>query len=427
MREIIVMIMYMNDKKYLIFLIFCSLVLFFIINIPTPIKVHGDGVFYYGWATSMIFDHDIDITNQLQQTESYDFYSRYFLDHNIKTQTHLTPNPYAFGTALLWMPFIFITTVVYHLVGIYDADLIAQSGYSDVYLFVLNFTTWLWGSIALIMIYKTLKYYFNTRISFIATSTLWLATPFVYYQFFEPSMSHTASIMMSSIFLWYVVQSIHKQKISYMMIGSIIFLMIAVRWQNIVFIVAMLPVVVHFFSRRISIKLFMTVVLSTSIFFVIQSYFWKILYDAYVIIPQGSHFIGTSFYFMETLFSTNRGLLVWSPIIMISLIGAFFLYKKQPYIARACILAFLLQWIVNSLLSDPGGGDAFGGRRFISTIPFIAVLLGAFVKHTFVYKKSIVTIGILLIVLNMFLIQAYRLNNIPHSGTITIMHKKSAL
>ena len=199
--------------------------------------------------------------------------------------------------------------------------------------------------------------------------------------------------------------------------------MVTIRWQNIIFVAATLPVYIHFFTKQINIRVFVSIFFATSTFAIIQMYVWKKIYNVFLLIPQGDKFIGKSFHFFEILFSSNRGLFIWSPVIIIALSGIYFLYKKQKYVAIMCILAFVGQWIINSILSDPGGGDAFGGRRFIGVLPFIALMLGAIVERI-KYKKSMLVVALVFVIWNIILIQNYLRGSIPHSGTFNILKIK---
>ncbi|MEN8252479.1 MAG: hypothetical protein ABFQ53_02790, partial [Patescibacteria group bacterium] len=391
-------------------------ILFLIINIPSPIKVQGDGVFYYGWATSVIFDYDIDLTNQLESVAEYDFYSKKFIEEKITTVTGYVPNPYAFGTAILWSPFVILAKIIENIwqTGNFETD-----GYSAIYMFSINFASFLFGVLAFFVVYKTLLFYFDRKISFLSVFVMWLSTPWIYYQFFEPSMSHSASLMMVSLFFWYSMRAINIKKYSWWIFGSIVFLMIAVRWQNVLFVIVIAPLFVKYFSKRINIESLIAIFFGSAFFVFLQMIFWKLTYGSYILIPQGNAFLGKSFYFVDTLFSTNRGFLLWSPIIFLSIMGFFYIFRKNKLIAIICISAFLFQWLLNSVLSDPGGGDAFGGRRFINTIPFLSVSLAAFFEKF--WHKKIIFIGVgALIAWNFILIENYRNGSIPHQGTFNI-------
>lgn len=408
-----------NSKIAALFVI-PAFLLFLLINIPSPVAVRGDGVFYYGWLHSVVFDHDINLSNQLEYFSQYDFYSDKFTREKILTVTEHSPNPYAFGTAILWGPFVLFAHGFNAAANFFGCDFFDLNGYSAIYVFSVNFASWFFGMVSVLIIYKMLLYYFDAKTSIFAIIGLWLATPWVYYQFFEPSMSHAASLMMISVFLLSTIRVIHDQKVSCVALGVIVFLMISVRWQNILFIFAALPLLSYYNSLFIKRVFVVVTIFAMGAFFLLQSIAWKIVYGAYILIPQGSDFVGRSFYFLDTIFSTNRGLLVWSPIFICALAGIYYLFKKDKYIAISCVMAFIFQWFLNSVLSDPGGGDAFGGRRFIGVIPFLALSLGAFAEK--VWSKKVVVALVFLIFWNIILMQNYRINNIPHHGKFDVFN-----
>ena len=151
------------------------------------------------------------------------------------------------------------------------------------------------------------------------------------------------------------------------------------------------------------------------IFWASQAMIWKHLYGQYFLQPQGKYFVRPEFHGLYILFSSNRGLLLWSPIIIFAFLGFYYLYKKSKFLFVVAILAFVSQWILNGSLNDLGGGDAYGARRFIETLPFLALALGAYLEKVKFKKITIITI-IILILWNIILIEYYRQGIIPHHG-----------
>ena len=110
--------------------------------------------------------------------------------------------------------------------------------------FLINFSVWLFGVLSLILIYKNLKHFFSEKISLISALAMWLATPWLYYQFLAPSMNHMASLFLVSLFLFLSMREWRDKKKSWFS-PFVVFLMILTRWQNLFFIFAYAPVVVR--------------------------------------------------------------------------------------------------------------------------------------------------------------------------------------
>jgi hypothetical protein len=405
------------QKIALIIFIFVSIAGFLTLNFPTPIKIEGDGVFYYSWLHTVFFDRDIDIGNQLAHYASYDQGSQWFIENSIKTPTEMTPNPYAFGSAIIWSPAIAVAHgVLLVLPTPWPAD-----GFSLPYVLVINLLSLVFGVVAGFFVYKTLRFWFTVEQSFLAVTALIFATPWIYYQQLEPFMSHLPSLMLVSLWWYLLVRQYQKQKTSLWLVGVVTFLMVVTRWQHLLFLIAYVPLL---WSMRYEYKKAIPIVTALTIpvlmWLGLQAQIWHTLYGSYFLTPQGSRFVRPEFHGLYTLFSSNRGLLLWSPVLVFSFAGLLPLWEYSKSLALAVIGTFVLQWVLNSSLNDLGGGDAFGGRRFIETLPFLAVPLVILFQKYWQWQKVWVIVVVVAIIWNIILIDNYRRGVIPRSGEFEV-------
>lgn len=156
-------------------------------------------------------------------------------------------------------------------------------------------------------------------------------------------------------------------------------------------------------------------ILALAVFVGCQSLIWRELYGLYFLVPQGQRFVRPEFHGLYTLFSSDRGLLLWSPLLILALAGWPWLWHRLRLWAGLAALIFLLQWIANSSLNDLGGGAAFGARRFIETLPWLALPLYSFFSRWKKDRLIWLVIG-LFIIWNLLLIQFYRWGDVPRSG-----------
>lgn len=437
-------------RKVFVLAALLTFALFIILNTPKPIRIEGDGVFYYSWLHSAVFDHDIDFRNQYERFAEYDFYSRKFIEENKITPAGKMPNAYAFGTAIMWLPFFAAAHIVSFFLQNFNHELFRADGYSFLYVLFVNFSGAVYGLLAVFINYRTLRLIFRDHHEKLKTLTavfaIWLATPWIYYQFFEPFMSHMASLFLVSLFVCILIsawnneaetnqKNIHQNfRVNYvanyirknLLLIIIVFLMISTRWQNAIFIFSCIPFLLA--NKRVSafdaIKAFaqkiFPIILPIIAWIVVQSLAWHYLYGKYLLVPQGYRFIQFKFDGFYTLFSSDRGLLLWTPIVVIAILGVFYLFKKSKGLALAVMLAFAGQWAINSSLNDIGGGDAFGARRFIELFPFLSVsLIALFIN----FKKRfwlISFISLLFILWNFVLLVNYRKETLPKSGEFNI-------
>jgi len=76
---------------------------------------------------------------------------------------------------------------------------------------------------------------------------------------------------------------------------------------------------------------------------------------------------------LAVLFSTRRGLFLWTPALLLAAIGLGFLVRRDRLLGAGAIVVLLLSLYVNSAARDWWAGEAFGARRFVGETVFFAL------------------------------------------------------
>jgi hypothetical protein len=287
----------------------CALV--FLATIPFPrVDNHligSDGISYYAITRSMVLDRDFDFTNDYEMLGV----------HAGSTPTGLPANPFAIGTAILWIPFFVLAHVLsVALNGIGLA--VPLNGMSYIYEASVCLGTIAYASLGFIFTYYTIR---KARVgsinsSFWSVIAMWLATPAIYYVIAEPSMSHGLTVFTVAVFLytWYE-PSPNRSIWDWLKIGLATGLVALGRWQDGIIVVVPLAEMGWWLLQR---KLntargaYYLLAFGTTIILVFspQVLMWKTIYDTFLTIPQGNSFFGwTTPQILPTLFSTRHGLL----------------------------------------------------------------------------------------------------------------------
>ncbi|HTM23240.1 MAG TPA: hypothetical protein VL172_22115 [Kofleriaceae bacterium] len=109
-----------------------------------------------------------------------------------------------------------------------------------------------------------------------------------------------------------------------------------------------------------------------------QMLVWQALYGHLWLVPQGPGFMRWDApAWSETLFSSRNGLLAWSPVYAVALLGLLAALRRAPRLAGALLAGVLLQALANGAAWDWWAGGSFGGRRFDSCYLAFAVGLAA--------------------------------------------------
>ena len=225
-------------------------------------------------------------------------------------------------------------------------------------------------------------------------------------------MSHAPSMFAVSLFLYLLYFYPSRGGILGLSAG----LMLLVRWQDAIFLCALLYKTIFDYTPKkdfTKLKNFIITIVTAFITFIPQLLLWKNVYGKFILIPQGNNFIN---WFTpkipDILFSTQHGLISWTPVILICLIGLILFYQKEKKIFLSLVTIFLLNLYVNACVAgDLGGGASFGMRRFVDcSIVFVIGLCAfiEFINQKITLKTTTIILSLLIIWNGLFIVQ-YRL------------------
>jgi hypothetical protein len=411
--------------RTLIILFFICTV-FYILTIPLPrvdgMLIGSDGIGYYMYTRSIVIDRDLDFANE----HAY-FYQKApdSIGQAILTPTKLVANQYAVGSGILWLPFFMVAhTLSKILNGLGFA--VSVDGYSYFYQAAICLGSILYGFLAIVLIYNTIRKFFP-RTALYACLLIWFSTNLIYYQVIEPSMSHMCSLFTCALLVNVWINTRPLEKISHwFIIGLVGGLVALVRQPDVtILILPLLDGLTTKTSISTKIKGSVALVMGFFLFFSFQLATWLTIYGSPFV--DGYSFSGQSFLWfspkiIEVLFSSDHGLFLWHPILIIAILGFIYLRQIDQKLAVLFLLGFLLQVYLIGSWQAWSQGDAFGGRMFIASIPLLALgLCGALEWLVKARQTRLAWIaGILFLGWNgLFLVQ-YRLGYIPPHGLISL-------
>jgi hypothetical protein len=242
--------------------------------------------------------------------------------------------------------------------------------------------------LGLLALYSLSTRYFGPWPAFMAVLGIWFGTPYVNYLYFEPAYAHVLAASLVALFIWsYLAYRAHMRWIWLLGTGALAGLMVLTRWQNAVFLI--IPLIdmgvnvvrigsssqKHMTRALIHGGVFISIVM---LLFTLQMLAWRQLYGHWLTVPMGSDAMRWfAPALLEVLFSARNGLLAWTPLVAVSVVGLVALYRHEPHLAVGLTIALLAQWWVNASVADWWGGSAFGSRRFIdSSVVFALGLAG---------------------------------------------------
>lgn len=324
----------------------------------TPGISRPDGAGYFAYLPSTYFDRDLLFFDEWARIGLVRPDGQ-ILFKDVTATAHLS-NHWTAGASLAWYP------------AFVAGDLLARAtgeprdGFSTPYVAAVVTATALAGLLTLLIGARMA----NAK----AAIAVWLGSPLAYYSLRAPTMSHAISALACAVVVW-----LCAQKRSAFAIGLAVGFACAVRPQNAP--VALVPL--FFIGWRRAHVLLAGALLAALPQFIVSQTLWGAPL-AFVNIGGRAHpwQMFATFRPFETLFSWYHGLVTWTPLLAIALVGLILLRQKDRALAHAGLALFVAQWLVLSVLERWfWGGASFGQRRFDSCTLFFILGVAAFLER----------------------------------------------
>jgi hypothetical protein len=242
--------------------------------------------------------------------------------------------------------------------------------------------------------YLFVKKFTKANTALAAGIVLLFATPLIYLVVYQSIWSHLLAFLLVSTFVyyWYSTQSEISTK-KYIVLGLLLGLNFLVRWQNCLLIIFLLPDFLSLLSKRSSLKYYFYFAFSFLIAALPQFLAWKIIYGHFFLKPPSnspfSHAFNPAIF--SFLASPHYGMLAWTPLYIVALIGLVLFAKKYPRLGWLIFIFIILEIYVNSGVEDwwGGGGGSFGARRMLDYSVFYALGLAYLIEKIKLGKAQV--------------------------------------
>ena len=359
------------------------------------IRLGADGPNYFMQARSILFDRDIDFANEIEQIHG------------------VVPGmpERAMGLPLLSMPFLVLAHV---LVGF-------GTGFGYAYETAFGLASYVVGSLGVLAMFKTAYKLFPPWTALVSVVTVSLGSFLAWYMVMEPAMPHAVSAAsVAFLIAFWVHRRPMTERRDWLIVGALVGLATLARWQNAVF--GLLPLLDAFLPPRTT-KL--KVAASSALTFVLvltpQILYWVQTAERSVEASMDRHqLVLDQLSVAEVLFSTNRGLFPWSPVLYLGFFGLLLWVFRARRLALLCLLGFAMEVYVNSSAEMWWGGWAFGGRRFDNSL--VVFVLGFAALIEVLRRRPLVPLTVLcagLVLWNVGLMRQLKNAEIEPDGNIS--------
>jgi hypothetical protein len=342
-------------------------------------RLQSDGFFYFAFLRSIVNDRDVNLAND---------YRLIGISHEslqTPTSTGYAHTAWSVGPAIVWMPFY----AVGHAGATYLASRgvqVAVDGSPYPYRQAICIAGLFYGLLGFWFCYRLAARRFTAGLAVLSTAALASGSFMLWYIVKEPTMSHAPSMcaVAAFVYAWDVTRG-RRAAWQWAALGLLGGLMLAIRWQNLVFLAFPAWDVAAAFvagpglaeRRRAALEglLFAACAFAT---FLPQLVAWNSIYGSPIAVsPLSPKMLWFSPDPVRMLWSSRNGLFSTSPVAYLAGLGLVAFAVRDRSFGRLALAVFALAVYVNASVEDWWGGAAVGARRFDGTMPLLAVGLAA--------------------------------------------------
>lgn len=346
--------------------------------------VHGDGVGYYAYARATLIQHNLHFEEDWQHGNLNFTQSRTRPDGQLLseeyTDTGYVSNLFTVGPAILWFPVLLLAHFFVLIWNFFGGHILAN-GFSFPYVLAMAIGTALYGFLGLLLAFSLARKYVPEKWAFLATVGIWFASSLPVYMYFNPAWSHAHSAFVVALFLWYWERTHpHRSTLQWLILGLISGLMVDVYFPNGLFF--LLPLIESLWAyssyRATGIRAARNLLVQNLLFLAaifvatIPTFITrKIIFGGYLrfgAYPKQA-WDWSAPNWLSVLFSSDHGLLSWTPLLGFALIGLFFAPRQARSLALSFAGAALAFYYLISCYPYWDGLSSFGNRFFISLTP----------------------------------------------------------
>lgn len=337
---------------------------------------------------------------------------------------------YSIGQALVYSPYFFIGHVWAKLSTEYPAD-----GFSLPYQISISMGALLISVIGLLILYSVLKIYFSKKISGLAVLVLVIGSNYLNYAAIDGAMTHnTLFTLYAALILLTVRFYENPTSLRGMGIGVLVALCTLVRPTDLISLAIPLLWGIDIFKngapgRRLSFfkknyKSILPAMIICILIGSIQFIYWYYVTGEWVVYSyQDQGFSWLNPHIKNGLISYKSGWLTYSPFMIFSILGFYFLYIKHKQLFVATLF-FVASYIYISFAWDIWWyGGSLGQRTMVQSYPILAFPLAAFLNQFFHWNRSIQlivgTVAAIFIYMNLWFTHQAHLGGMLHVGQMT--------
>jgi hypothetical protein len=387
-------------------------------------QIRSDGYSYYVYLPSVFLYHDVSLEKLANE-----WYGGPYPDYTgIRRwpSTNRWLNLHPIGTAILMAPFF----VAADWLSAWSN--LPRDGFSLYYQHGAGIAALAYFLLGLAILRRMLRQQFSDGVVLATLICITWGTNLFHYAVFDGTFSHVFAFFLICVWLWLVERWWDRPTLACSMaIGGVAALNVLVRHTNAIFVL-LLPLygLVHWrdvrgrvLELRARWRMLVVAAAVGTLVLAPQLALYKWISGQWFVNAYVTHGMGFTFgspRLAAVLFSTQKGLFFWSPILLLSVAGIFVATGRARSLAVAAVVLFALQtWLIASW-QEWQFGATFGHRGFTDgfalAAPFIASAFAWVARHrrTVPFVAAATTAVVLLSVAQMY---QYWIGVLPQADT----------
>ncbi len=320
---------------------------------------HGvDAIDHLEFVRSAVFDHDLDIRND----------DAVFGGAPEQDTDPTQINMHGVGPAIVWTPLYLVADALCGTIGQ------SCNGASRPYLAACTLTSMMASAWGLVAAFRLAARFAAWGASLLSIFGVAWATFISWYMTVEPTMSHNLSFAASARAFVLMLQA-KDGRLSWFWAGLAVGYSASIRFADALIGVSALPFILAPEPRRPPRAILHDALVlgaGALVGFAPQMFAWQRVFGRPLVIPHGSDFLFHPTSVVDVLFSAQSGLFTWSPLLYLALPGLLSVRRLGWRFWSGAWAALFLIYLTNAR-AHWWAGAGFGGRRFCTVLPLLAV------------------------------------------------------
>jgi hypothetical protein len=360
----------------------------------------GEGNGHYAYLPSLLIDHDLQLEDEYRHGDP-DFLNSTFRRADaqpwppLRMPTGRLRNAQAVGAALLWAPSFLQAHALVHTLRALGFP-VSADGWGLAYRAACATASAVMGMLALLLALRAARRVASGFAALVAALALWLASPLPVYMYFLPFYGHAPAAFVAALFLWYwLARRPLRGPAQWATWGAIGGLLFATDHLAALLLVAAAFEGLQALRERgaaAALRDLSACAAGVLLGALPELAVKWVLHGSPLRSGRLNRFFWSTPQWRDVGFSAQHGLFVWTPVLLLAVIGLVLLLRRREHhlVAAALLCAFALTYYVVASYEAWHGASSFGNRFFVPLTAAFVLGLAALVDDAVAALRALV-------------------------------------